>query len=107
MKTTSVALGPYFEDFICATIQTGRYNNASEVIRAGLRLLEENEREIAELKAAIAEGEASGRCDDFDPKENLKRLNNKNKRVLDPSLRNSNPARYLNPVLVANLKFVV
>lgn len=79
MKTTSVALGPYFEDFICATIQTGRYNNASEVIRAGLRLLEENEREIAELKAAIAEGEASGRCDDFDPKENLKRLNNKTK----------------------------
>ena len=74
MKTTSVALGPYFEDFICATIQTGRYNNASEVIRAGLRLLEENERKIAELKAAIAEGEASGRCDGFDPKENLKRL---------------------------------
>lgn len=74
MKTTSVALGPYFEDFICATIRTGRYNNASEVIRAGLRLLEENERKIAELKIAIAEGEASGKCDDFDPTENLKRL---------------------------------
>ena len=74
MKTTSVALGPYFENFIAATIQTGRYNNASEVIRAGLRMLEENEKKLMELSSAIMEGENSGVCENFDPVEHLKAL---------------------------------
>ena len=60
MKTTSVALGSYFEDFIKVQIANGRYNNASEVIRAGLRLLEDNESRIAALKSAIEEGLDSG-----------------------------------------------
>ena len=74
MKTTSVALGPYFEDFIKAKISQGRYNNASEVIRAGLRLLEENEEKITALKAAINEGLESGIDVEFDPHEHLKAL---------------------------------
>lgn len=74
MKTTSVALGNYFEEFISMTIKTGRYNNASEVIRAGLRLLEENEGRIAQLRSAIMEGERSGVRADFDADNHLKQL---------------------------------
>lgn len=75
MKTTSVALGTYFEEFIKARIDEGRYSNASEVIRAGLRLLEENEDKVMTLKQAIQQGLNSGINDDFDPEENLKQLN--------------------------------
>ncbi len=74
MKTTSVALGPYFEDFIKAQISQGRYNNASEVIRAGLRMLEDNNTRIAALKSAIEEGVNSGEAIDFDPAAHLKSL---------------------------------
>lgn len=74
MRTTSVALGTYFEDFIKAKISQGRYNNASEVIRAGLRLLEENEERIVALKSAIDEGMESGIVEDFDPHQYLKML---------------------------------
>ena len=53
MKTTSMALGSHFENFIKESIDRGRYNNASEVVRAGLRLLEENESKIIALRSAI------------------------------------------------------
>ncbi|MCH5244309.1 MAG: type II toxin-antitoxin system ParD family antitoxin [Lentimicrobiaceae bacterium] len=74
MKTTSVALGSYFENFVKTKISQGRYNNASEVIRAGLRLLEENEERIMALKSAINEGIESGIAEDFDPQSHLKTL---------------------------------
>ena len=77
MKNTSVALGPYFENFISTTIQSGRYNNASEVIRAGLRLLEENEKKLQQLSAAIREGEESGICENFDSQNHLQELKKK------------------------------
>lgn len=74
MKTTSVALGTYFENFIQSRIAQGRYNNASEVIRAGLRLLEENESRLMELKAAIKEGIESGEATDFSPEHHLRTM---------------------------------
>lgn len=61
---TSVALGSHFEGFIREQVQTGRFNNVSEVVRAGLRLLEESEQrrqlELEALRAEIAAGRASG-----------------------------------------------
>lgn len=79
MKNTSVALGTYFENFIANTIQSGRYNNASEVIRAGLRLLEENEKKVQQLSLAIKEGEQSGICENFDAQKHLQELKEKHR----------------------------
>ena len=67
-------MGAYFENFIRMKVEQGRYNNASEVIRAGLRLLEENESHLQELKMAIAEGIESGVASDFNAEEHLKSL---------------------------------
>lgn len=77
MKTTSVALGTYFENFVRTKVEQGRYNNASEVIRAGLRLLEENESQLQELRMAIADGMNSGLATDFNSQEHLKSLKEK------------------------------
>lgn len=61
---TSVALSPHFETFIRQQVDSGRFNNVSEVVRAGLRLLEEREAEqvtkLQALREAIAVGLASG-----------------------------------------------
>ena len=76
MKTTSVALGTYFDNFIRTKVDEGRYNNASEVIRAGLRLLEEREIRLKELKQSISDGLDSGIATDFKSEELLKTLKN-------------------------------
>ena len=73
-RNTSVSLGDYFEDFVDAKETQGRYKNASEVIRAGLRLLEEEENKIQILKNAIQEGIDSGIAEDFNPKKHLQAL---------------------------------
>ena len=73
-RNTSVSLGDYFEEFVENRISEGRYNNASEVIRAGLRLLEEEENKIQALKKAIREGIDSGVAKNFDPKKHLANL---------------------------------
>lgn len=70
-KNTSVSLGPHYETFIEDSITKGRYQNASEVIRAGLRLLEDEENRFIMLRNAIDEGIHSGIAKDFDPKKHL------------------------------------
>ncbi len=65
-KNTSVSLDNHFTSFIEAQIAEGRYSNASDVMRAGLRLLEEHEAKLAALRAALIEGEQSGQSLPFD-----------------------------------------
>ena len=74
-RTVTVSLGPHYEAFIQASIEGGRYNNASEVVRAALRRLEEDEACLAAIRAALIEGEESGEVDQFNPEAFVKRLN--------------------------------
>lgn len=74
MKNTSISLGNYFDQFVQTQVSAGRYKNVSEVIRAGLRLLENEESKVIALKYAIQKGLDSPIVEDFDFEENLKRL---------------------------------
>jgi len=56
-KNTSVTLGKHFEDFIRAKIEEGRFTSVSEAVRAGLRLLEENEEKLLVLRSLLKQGE--------------------------------------------------
>jgi antitoxin ParD1/3/4 len=70
-RNTSVSLGDYFETFVNERVAAGRFKNASEVIRAGLRLLEEEEGKLVVLRKAIEAGMDSGVAKDFNPKKHL------------------------------------
>lgn len=65
-QNTSISLDDHFADFLAREIQTGRYRSASEVVRAGLRLLEDQEAQISALRAALVSGEESGDPEPFD-----------------------------------------
>jgi antitoxin ParD1/3/4 len=65
-KNTSVPVGGHFADFIERQVQAGRYESSSDVVRAGLRLLEEQELKIERLRDALIEGERSGEPTPFD-----------------------------------------
>jgi antitoxin ParD1/3/4 len=59
-KNTSITLGEHFDDFIAHRIEEGRFASASEVVRAALRMFEDNERKIETLRHLLEEGEQSG-----------------------------------------------
>lgn len=78
-RTMTVALGPHYENFIQSTITSGRYNNASEVVRAALRRLEDDEARLAALRSAIDEGDSSSDVADFNRDVFLDELKAKSK----------------------------
>jgi antitoxin ParD1/3/4 len=82
----SFALGAHFEAFIDAQVKDGRYNNASEVVRDALRLLEDEEKlralRLAELRRLAEEGRASGLSNE-DGEAALDRLEAKYRAMID------------------------
>ena len=62
-KNTSITLGEHFDGFITHQIECGRYASASEVVRAGLRVLEDKESKLDVLRQMLTDGEKSGIAD--------------------------------------------
>jgi antitoxin ParD1/3/4 len=76
-KNTSITLGNHFADFVDAQLESGRFNSTSEVVRAGLRLLEEHETKVKALRDALIAGEQSGESRIFDKGAFLARMHEK------------------------------
>ncbi|NOQ34359.1 MAG: type II toxin-antitoxin system ParD family antitoxin [Methylococcaceae bacterium] len=75
-KNTSVTIGNHFEGFVSGVIAEGRFGSKSEVVRAGLRLLEEKEVRLTALRLALVEGEESGIAEDYSLEGLLEDLDN-------------------------------
>jgi antitoxin ParD1/3/4 len=73
-KNTSILLGDYFENFINGMVQTGKFSSASEVVRAALRMFEQEEAKKLELIKELEKGEKSGIAKDFKRDSFLKKL---------------------------------
>jgi len=74
-RNTSVTIGEHFTNFIATQVSTGRYGSASDVVRAGLRLLEDHEAKFKALQDALIEGDLSGMAEPFDFEDFLAELN--------------------------------
>jgi antitoxin ParD1/3/4 len=76
-KNTSILLGDYFDNFINEQVKTGRFSSTSEVIRAALRMFEQEESKKNRLIAELKKGEKSGFVENFDRKLFLENMNKK------------------------------
>lgn len=79
-RNTSISLGDHFVSFIDQQVHDGRYGSASDVVRAGLRLLEEREAKMQALRYALIEGENSGTPSSLDEEDFLKAMRAKHVR---------------------------
>ncbi|AZQ53158.1 type II toxin-antitoxin system ParD family antitoxin [Burkholderia cenocepacia] len=73
-RNTSISLGDHLTQFVDTQVASGRYGSASDVVRAGLRLLETQETELRVLQEALKAGEASGTPAAFDGRAFLARM---------------------------------
>jgi len=76
-KNTSILLGDYFDNFINHQIKSGRFSSASEVVRAALRLFEQEVKQKGELIEELKKGEKSGFVQKFDRKKFFKNIHDK------------------------------
>jgi len=83
VQETSISLGSHFENFVTSAIAEGKYNNVSEVVRAGLRLLEEEENRNERIRAALMEAKNSGTVENYDRHAHLKSLQEKYKKNVE------------------------
>jgi antitoxin ParD1/3/4 len=79
-RNTSVSLGGHLADFVDGQVRSGRYGSVSDVVRAGLRLLEEHEARVRALQSALIAGEESGPPVPFDSEAFLERMRTKHAR---------------------------
>lgn len=76
-RNTSVILGEHFDDFIKSEIDSGRFKSASEIIRSGLRLLEDEKHKIHLINEALIVGEMSGEAIEFDNEKFKRKMRRK------------------------------
>lgn len=75
-RSTSITLGTHFDEFITTQLNSGRYGSVSEIIRSGLRLLEQRESQLAQLRYLLDEGEQSGIAEDYSLESVIAELDN-------------------------------
>ncbi len=73
-RTVTVTLGSHYDAYIKKSIDSGRYNNVSEMVRAALRHLEEDETKLAAFCSAIDEGDASPDVPDFEEESFIREM---------------------------------
>ncbi|WP_159472859.1 type II toxin-antitoxin system ParD family antitoxin [Dyadobacter sp. 3J3] len=77
-KNTSISIGQHFDSFIQNQIDSGRYTSTTDVVLAGLRLLEQEEKKQVMLRKALIEGEESGWVENFNPSDFKAKLKKNN-----------------------------